>query len=71
MASLTFQKCATFSTGTVNVDTVMINGRIVKRDGKVVELEVGKTLGEAQANSFEIWVDPLMDRPEHRNIIKA
>ena len=68
---MTFHKCTMFSTGTVNVDTVMINGRIVKRDGKVVELDVGKILGEAQVNSFEILVDPLIYRPEHRNLIKA
>jgi len=54
---------------TVNVDTVIVDGRVVKRDGKLVGLDVGKILDEAQAVTLEIWDGLFKDRPELRNLV--
>ena len=56
---------------TVNVDTVMVDGRIVKRDGKLVGLDVGKILDEAQEITVGIWEGLFKDRPELRALIKS
>ena len=56
---------------TVNVDTVMVDGKVVKRDGELVGLDVEKILDEAQAITLEIWEGLFMDRPELRNLIKS
>jgi len=53
---------------TVNVDTVIVDGRVVKRDGKLVGLDVGKILDDAQAVTLEIWDGLYKDRPELRNL---
>ena len=54
---------------TVNVDTVIVDGRVVKRDGKMVGLDVGKILDDAQAVTMEIWDGLYKDRPELRNLV--
>ena len=56
---------------TVNVGTVMVDGKIVKKDGKLVGLDVGKILDEAQAITQKIWGSLFKDRPELRNLIKS
>ncbi len=54
--------------GTVNVDTVMVDGKILKRDGKMVGLDVKAILDEAQRITVEIWEGLYKDRPELRNL---
>jgi len=56
---------------TVNVDAVMVDGNIVKKEGKLVGLDVGKILDETQAITQEIWGSLFKDRPELENLIKS
>lgn len=56
---------------TVNVDTLMVDGRVVKSAGKLVGLNVEKILDKAQAITLEIWDGLFKDRPELRNLIKS
>ncbi|MCW4049839.1 MAG: amidohydrolase family protein [Candidatus Bathyarchaeota archaeon] len=57
--------------GTVNVDTVMVNGRIVKQNGEITIMDVGKVLDEAQEITDEIWSGLFSDRPELRKLVKG
>lgn len=54
--------------GTVNVDTVMVDGKLLKKDGKMVGLDVKGILDEAQRITMEIWEGLYKDRPELRNL---
>ena len=56
---------------TVNVDTVIVDGRVVKREGKLVGLDVEKILDEAQAITIEIWDGLFKNRPELKNLVKS
>ncbi len=54
--------------GTVNVDTVMVDGKILKQGGRMVGVDVGSILDEAQRITTEIWEGLYADRPELRNL---
>jgi cytosine/adenosine deaminase-related metal-dependent hydrolase len=53
---------------TVNVETVMVDGKILKRDGRMVGLDVGGILDEAQRITMKIWEGLYKDRPELKNL---
>jgi cytosine/adenosine deaminase-related metal-dependent hydrolase len=53
---------------TVNVDTVMVDGKILKKGGKMVTMDVGGILDEAQRITIEIWESLYKDRPELRDL---
>ena len=54
--------------GTVNVETVMVDGKILKQDGRMVGVDVGAVLDEAQRITMEVWEGLYADRPELRNL---
>jgi 5-methylthioadenosine/S-adenosylhomocysteine deaminase len=54
--------------GTVNVETVMVDGKILKQNGRMVGVDVGAVLDEAQRITTEIWEGLYADRPELRNL---
>ncbi len=54
--------------GTVNVETVMVDGKILKQNGRMVGIDVGAVLDEAQRITAEIWEGLYADRPELRNL---
>jgi len=56
---------------TVNVDTVMVDGKILKQDGKMVGMNEWKILDEAQVITSEIWEGLFNDRPELRKLVKS
>lgn len=56
---------------TVNVDTVMVDGKILKQDGKMVGVNVWEILDEAQVITSEIWEGLFNDRPELRKLVKS
>jgi len=56
--------------GTVNVDSVMVDGIILKHDGKVKHFNTEKLLDKAQNITMDIWESLFSDRPELREILK-
>jgi len=56
------------STGSVK--TVIVDGEIVKEDGRVTTVEVGERLREAQELCEEVWEGLFGDRPELRELIR-
>jgi len=56
---------------TADVDTVMVDGRIVKEAGEIVVTDVGEVVSEAQALTDEIWGDLFRDRPELEKLVKG
>jgi len=56
---------------TENVDTVMVDGRIVKENGEITVADVGKVVSEAQALTDEIWSDLFRDRPDLEKFVKG
>jgi cytosine/adenosine deaminase-related metal-dependent hydrolase len=55
---------------TVNVDTVMVDGEVLKKDGKITSIDTNKALIEAQILTEEIWDALLKDRPEVKKLLK-
>jgi 5-methylthioadenosine/S-adenosylhomocysteine deaminase len=56
---------------TADVDTVMVDGRIVKEAGEIVVADVGEVVSEAQALADEIWGNLFRDRPELEKLVKG
>ena len=56
------------STGSVK--TVIVDGELVKEDGRVTTVEVGERLHEAQELCEEVWEGLFRDRPELRELIR-
>jgi 5-methylthioadenosine/S-adenosylhomocysteine deaminase len=56
---------------TADVDTVMVDGRIVKEAGEIVVADVGEVVSEAQALTDEIWGDLFRVRPELERLVKG
>ena len=56
---------------TVNVDSVMVDGRFLKKDGEILVTDVDEALSEAQALTDEIWGNLFSDRPELRKLVKG
>jgi 5-methylthioadenosine/S-adenosylhomocysteine deaminase len=56
---------------TADVDTVMVDGRIVKEAGEIVVADVGGAVSEAQVLADEIWGDLFRDRPELERLVKG
>ena len=56
---------------TADVDTVMVDGRIVKEAGEITAADVGEVVSEAQALTDEIWGDLFRDRPELERLVKG
>lgn len=55
---------------TTNVDTVIVDGRIIKEAGQIRYLDQGQILVEAQELTEEIWNNLFSDRPKLKNMIK-
>jgi len=55
------------STGSVK--TVMVDGEIVKEDGRVSTVDTGRCLEEAQALCEEVWEGLFRDQPELREVV--
>jgi 5-methylthioadenosine/S-adenosylhomocysteine deaminase len=51
---------------TTNVDTVIVNGNIVKKNGVVSTIDVADCLEKAQVVTQEIWDNLFHERPELR-----
>ena len=56
---------------TANVDTVMVDGRIVKDGGEIVVADVGEVVSEAQVLTDEIWGDLFRDHPKLEKLVKG
>jgi len=56
---------------TVNVDTVMVDGRVVKEKGRMTAVDQGEVLGKAQEITDEIWGNLFTDRPQLRDLMDA
>ena len=56
---------------TMNVETVMVEGKMLKHDGKLVDMDIAKILDDAQAITAEIWEALFSSRPELRNLVKS
>lgn len=56
---------------TANVDTVMVDGKIVKENGRITVADVGKVVADAQVITEEIWSDLFHDRPELEKLVKG
>lgn len=56
------------STGSVK--TVMVDGEIVKEDGRITTVDTGRCLEEAQALCEEVWEGLFRDQPELREVVK-
>ena len=56
---------------TVNVDSVMVDGVFLKKDGAIKVADMGEVLSEAQALTDEIWGSLFSDRPELRKLVKG
>lgn len=56
---------------TADVDTVMVDGKIVKEGGEITVADVGEVVSEAQALTDEIWGDLFRDRPELERLVKG
>jgi 5-methylthioadenosine/S-adenosylhomocysteine deaminase len=57
--------------GTGNVDTVMVDGVILKEGGIMVNLDIGEVLEEAQDITMEIWDSLFSHRPDLRRLVKG
>lgn len=55
----------------VNVDTVMVDGKILKHGGKMVGLDSVRILDDAQTITSEIWESLFSARPELRRLVKG
>lgn len=55
---------------TANVDTVMADGKVVKKDGEMVFPGLGRVLAEAQELTEEIWNNLFTDRPQLKKLLK-
>jgi 5-methylthioadenosine/S-adenosylhomocysteine deaminase len=55
---------------TVNVDTVMVDGEILKKDGKITRIDVSKAINDAQILTKEIWEALMKDRLEIKKLLK-
>ena len=55
---------------TMNVDTVMVEGIILKQGGKMVDMDSVRVLDDAQAITMEIWESLFSARPELRKLVK-
>jgi len=53
------------------VDTVMVDGRVVKEKGSVNVVDLGEVLGKAQEITEEIWGNLFSDRPRLRDLMDA
>ena len=56
---------------TADVDTMMVDGRIVKEAGEITVADVCEVVSEAQALTDEIWGDLFRDRPELERLVKG
>ena len=54
-----------------NVDTVMVDGRVVKEGGLVKSVDEGEALVKAQEITEEIWGNLFHDRPRLRDLMDA
>jgi 5-methylthioadenosine/S-adenosylhomocysteine deaminase len=54
---------------TASVDTVIVDGRIIKENGAFTTIDVGEHLREAQRLSEEIWDGLFRDQPDLKRII--
>jgi 5-methylthioadenosine/S-adenosylhomocysteine deaminase len=55
---------------TVNVDTVMVDGEVLKKDDKITRIDANEAINEAQIVTEEIWDALLKDRPEVKKLLK-
>jgi cytosine/adenosine deaminase-related metal-dependent hydrolase len=55
---------------TVNVDTVMVDGEVLKEDGKITKIDANKAIKEAQILTEEIWEALMKDRPEVKKLLR-
>lgn len=55
----------------VNVDTVMVDGAVLKQDGKMVGVDTASILSDAQDITMEIWGSLFRDRPELEKLVKG
>jgi cytosine/adenosine deaminase-related metal-dependent hydrolase len=53
----------------VNVDTVMVDGRVVKERGRVTAVDEGEALVKAQEITEQIWGSLFHDRPRLRDLM--
>ena len=56
---------------TVNVDTVIVDGSIVKENGEIITIDVVECLDEAQQVTHEIWENLFHESPELRRLVKG
>jgi hypothetical protein len=56
---------------TVNVDTVMVDGVLVKQGGQMIGMDDARILDDAQEVTMEIWDDLFRDRPELEKRVKG
>lgn len=56
---------------TVNVDTVMVDGRVVKEKGRITVVDEREVLRKAQEITDEIWGNLFTDRPQLRDLMDA
>ena len=56
---------------TANVDTVIVDGNIVKENGVVSTIDVADCLEKAQVVTQEIWDNLFHERPELRRLVKG
>jgi len=57
--------------GTTNVDTVVVDGKIVKQNGALTMKREDKILEEAQNNTTEIWDKLFTESPGLRDLVKS
>jgi 5-methylthioadenosine/S-adenosylhomocysteine deaminase len=57
--------------GTANVDTVIVDGKIVKQNGALTMKREDKILEEAQNNTTEIWDKLFTESPGLRDLMKS
>jgi 5-methylthioadenosine/S-adenosylhomocysteine deaminase len=55
----------------VNVDTVMVDGKVVKEEGRVVTVDERQSLLEAQSITEKLWENLFHDRPRLRDLTDA
>jgi len=56
---------------TMNVDTVVVDGKILKQSGRMIHLDSAKVLDDAQAITTEIWESLFSARPQLRKLVKG
>jgi 5-methylthioadenosine/S-adenosylhomocysteine deaminase len=56
---------------TVNVDSVIVDGRFLKEGGKILVSDLKEVLSEAQTMTDEIWGALLRDRPNLKKVLKG